>query len=369
MQPDTKAVAEAKALISCIQVTEDPTEQNRLWNRYYRLSDQVFPEAAALRARYKGLQGAPRQQFKTEYMELVRKLWSAFDPDAAFQSSFANPAKVTPPPLPKRPAVPTTPSSPPTASAGWLLVAVTLLLAVMGGTAWWVSRQDDTPDVERRKLPEAVAEDTSGRIPVPESTPIPLPPLLEDLSESDLDAELARTILPDLKPIPPSLVGAGDVVQHGDDRYADVYTIESEAQYYMRLPAQGTVETVSKEGTTVTRGADPEKRKALLAHWKQNSEAIDAAEARREEVKRVRLASHFQKQEAARAARADAQEKERWRVKGADWMSLTRSQRNAARTRAFNNWRAVQADVDAVEELYYKIVRGYEVIGISDSRA
>ena len=53
MQPNSQALAEAKALLTCIQVTRDPAEQNRLWNRYYRLSDEVFPEAKALHDRYK----------------------------------------------------------------------------------------------------------------------------------------------------------------------------------------------------------------------------------------------------------------------------------------------------------------------------
>src|SRR5688572_3499439 len=98
MPQDRKAIAEARALQACIQVTTDPVEQNRLWNRYYGLSDVVFPEAAALHERYKSLEGAQRQRFKTEYMELVRRLWAATDPQAAYPVSFSETPDVAPTP-------------------------------------------------------------------------------------------------------------------------------------------------------------------------------------------------------------------------------------------------------------------------------
>lgn len=378
MQPDSKAQAEAIALLNCIQVTEDPTEQNRLWNRYYRLSDQVFPEAAALHARYKSLQGAPRQRLKAEYMELVRTLWHAFEPDAAYAVSFTESAKAGPAP-PASPASPRSrPPARPRATGGpayGRIVATLLVLAAMtgGGAYWWTTQAGGISDERDGAAPPVeVAESTpeEARNPSPAALePVELPPLVEDISEAELEAELARAIQPDFKSVPASLRGKGDRVDAGDTVYEDVHVIESDAQYYVRLPAEGAVETVSKETAAVTLGANPADRKALLALWKENRAAIDEAEERRDAEKRTRLAAHYKAQEAARQARAEAQEAERWRVKGGDWLALSAEQRKAARMRAYSNWQTIQSDVRDMEELYYRIVRGYEIIGITDSRA
>ena len=96
MPQDRKAIAEARALQACIQVTQDPVEQNQLWNRYYKLSDEVFPEAAVLHQRYRAMEGLERQRFKTEYMELVRRLWAVTDKAAAYPVPFSETPAMAP---------------------------------------------------------------------------------------------------------------------------------------------------------------------------------------------------------------------------------------------------------------------------------
>ena len=129
MPQDKKVIAEARALQACIQVTADPVGQNRLWNRYYKLSDEVFPEAAVLHQRYKSLEGAERQRFKTEYMELVRRLWAATDPQAAYPVSFSE-----------------TPAMAPTAAlkmSCWMSTAISRPLP--GWSSRWARARDEPP--------------------------------------------------------------------------------------------------------------------------------------------------------------------------------------------------------------------------------
>jgi len=378
-QPDAQARAEAKALLHCIEVTREPGEQNRLWNRYYRLSDSVFPEAAALHRRYKSLQGAERQRFKMEYMDFVRRLWAATDPEAAYGGSFI---PEVPPAAPHAAPAPTDGRPRPARRSPWaraLVLAATV--ALLASAAYWQLRTLP-PELEGAKLPaESPVPQVGPDDPAASAGPTSLPPEPPAVAEpveaygeeppplAAIEAELAVSIRPVFKPLPESLRGAGDRVVAGGKTYDDVYVVESPSQYYVRLPAEGAVAAVPKADGEVSFGADPDRRAALLELWKENRAEIERVAAEREKAKQVRLAAHFRAQEAAREARAAAQEAERWRVKGADWLALTGQQRNAARARAYSDWQAVKADVASVEELYYRITRGYEIIGITDSRA
>ncbi|MCF6283989.1 MAG: serine protease, partial [Candidatus Hydrogenedentes bacterium] len=205
-------------------------------------------------------------------------------------------------------------------------------------------------------------------VAAPEAT-TDLPAVESEFSEADLEAELARTILPRFKQLPEELRGRGDRVVVGEQVYEDVYVSESSSQYLLRIPEQGRVESVDKIRATVTLAANTDDRKALLVLWKENRTEIDRATERRDKEKKLRVAAHNKAQEEIRVARRAAQKEERWRVKGAEWLSLTAEQRHTSRMRAYSNWRAIQADVDAVQELHANIAWGYRIIGISDSRA
>ncbi len=372
MQPDSKALAEAKALINCIQVTDDPTEQNRLWNRYYRLSDRVFPETAALHQRYKSLSGAERQRFKQEYMELVRRMWAATHPEAALSFSIGN----SPPPrptaaAPRRAASRKAQASKRRSFSPLALVIVVVFLAVCG-TYWWRTYQGKESPAFVNEPPVAQVERTAPMETSVEAVAnraeITLPVEDEKEKEAAIDAELARTILPEFKSLPNALRGKGDRVVAGSQVYDDVYVIESASQYFVRIPEEASVETFDKTEATVVLGSDPEDRKAVLALWYDNQGAIEAAQARRETEKNVRLASYYKAQEKLREERKLAQDRERWRVKGQDWRNLTVEQRQTARLEAYSNWQGVQIEVRTLEELYYNISKAYELIGISDSR-
>ncbi len=373
MQPNSQALAEAKALITCIQVTRDPAEQNRLWNRYYRLSDEVFPEAKALHDRYKQLKGDSRQRFKNEYMELVRRLWKATDPEAAHDISFTQ----TAPPAARAKAAP--PATPPAAPRNSLHTAALLLVflatVASGGVVWW----------QKAMLPQHAQSDVAPPLEGPSGTTgqagVATPPTQAAIAEALLrpfepteppleaiEAELERTIVPALKPIPPALQGRGDQVVADGVVYHDVYAIESESQYFLRVPETGRVESVLKAKATVTLAADPEKRKALLALWHENKAAIAQADAQREKEKQLRIAAHYRAQETERRDREKALEQERWRIKGLEWQQLSETQRQAQRQEAYAQWQAVREEIKLVESLYYRINRGYELIGISDNR-
>ncbi len=367
MQPNSQALAEAKALLTCIQVTRDPAEQNRLWNRYYRLSDEVFPEAKALHDRYKKLEGAPRQRFKNEYMELVRRLWKATDPEAAHDVSFTQ----TVPPKVRDRSAPV--ASPRNSLHTLALVVVFLVTLASGGVVWWQKNVAPSasqsaltvaplPPSEVRPSPNYPTEPTES-----ESTPLPPFEPTEPPLEA-IEAELREHIVPMLKPIPPSLRSGGDTVVADGTVYEDVYIIESDSQYFLRFPETGEVESVLKSKATVTLATDPAKRKALLALWHENKAAIAAADVRREQEKELRIAAHYRAQDLERQEREAALEEERWRVKGQDWQRLDETQRRAQRLEAFTNWQGVREEIKLVESLYYRINRGYELIGISDNR-
>jgi len=386
MPHDPKVTAEARALLACIRVTREPAEQNRLWNRYYKISDEVFPEAAVLRARYKGLKGAERQRFKTEYMELVRRLWLATDPEAAYDGPLSGVAGA--PPLrasDKRPGKKTIPVH------RWAVRIVGLLAVATGGVVAWqfalndaastwfqanFSDEGPTPPDASTDAPPATPNDADGGTPAPESEPVftetpidappPLPPFEVPLAE--IEAELAAEIVPEFIPVPPDLKGLGDRVAAGDTSYEDVYVIESDVLYYVRIPESGSVESVSKVNATYTASSDTEAREALLEVWKENRAAIARAEEAREKEKPVRIASRRKAYEAMQASREAAIEAATWRAKEQDWLAMTSAQRHGARVRAYSNWQSIQTEVAEVEELYNNISRTYEYIGIADER-
>ena len=393
MSQDPQATAEARGLMACIRVTRDPVEQNRLWNRYYRLSDEVFPEAAALRKRYKGLKGEARQRFKSEYMELVRRLWLATDPDAAYDKPLApgsepeslSPKQVargnalrrrhTPPPPRRRKKVPV---------HRWAIAAVGLIALAAGGFVGWqfvLRGGDATPAPPATETPAPVAEAPAE--PVPDATsPVPAPPPPQaretgvtpperpplEVPVAEIEAELVEEIQPEFAPVPQSLRGRGDQVTAGATVYEDVYVIESDALYYVRIPGTGGVDSVSKADTAYTKSADAAGRAALLNLWKQNRDAIARAEAAREKEKVKRIAARRKAQEQQREAHRAALEEASWRAKEKDWLALVPEQRHSARLRAYSDWHAIQRDAETLEELYRNIARTYEYIGVNDSR-
>lgn len=381
MPQDRKTIAEARALQACIQVTTDPVEQNRLWNRYYALSDEVFPEAAVLHQRYKTLEGAERHRFKTEYMELVRRLWAATDPQAAYPVSFSETPAVAPTPrygTPKQP-VATVPRKRPSAAPKVALALLTTLVMVSGAFALWQYGQS------RRSLsnvpvatapvapsvPEALSESVPEKraavaAPESQSTLGPAPEFNPPLEK--IDADLAREILPAFAPVPDELRGKGDRLVHPGGEYSDVYVIESNSLFYVRIPEQGVVESLSKSGATATISEDAATREALLAIWNQNREELDRVASEREKEKANRLASYRKAFDQQVADHDKAAAEERWRARAADWLALGAEQRNVLRARAYSNWEAIQQEVASMQELYVMISRAYEIVGITDSR-
>lgn len=366
MSRDPRAVAEARALLACIRVTEDPVEQNRLWNRYYRLSDKVFPEAAALRTRYKSLKGEERQRFKHEYMVLVGRLWAATDPEAAFEGLLEPQAVNRTPVQRSRKRAP---------GHRWALAVVLSAVAGVGLSAWWhYAGQQTLPSGSPTEQAVAVVapEPEAPAVPVAEIPSFPeaeLSPAPEtEVPIADIEAALAREILPVFSPVDPALKGRGDRLAHGGRRFEDVYLIETDALYYVRIPERGAVESVAKEGTEATFSTDTAGREALLALWKQNREEIDRVAAVREQEKAVRIAAYREVLDEAAEAHKQAQEAAWWQSKGREWASLAPDQRHGARVRAYSNWKAIQDDAETVRELYTNISRAYQLVGISDSR-
>lgn len=384
MSQDPRLIAEARALLACIQVTRDPVEQNRLWNRYYRLSDSVFPEAAALRKRYCSLEGDARQRFKTEYMELVRRLWRAMDPAAAYEgplseeevaASVQNPRAKRPPDYTPRPArrgaVP---------ALRWAALLM-LLSALAGGGIWaWQQALDRAaqpapPVTAQIRLPATLLEIPEGppatSIAPPEaSPPAPdeIPDPLDEIPEARIEAEVNAAIQPVFTPMPDALRGRGDQVSGPDGEFEDVYIIEGASQYYVRLPETGGVATVRREGASLQLSDDAAAREELLALWKENREAIDRADVLREEEKLARMAAAHKALERQRAARKRDQEAAAWRARAADWAALAPGQRHTARVRAHSDWRAIQGDAERLRDLYTNIARTYEYIGVADAR-
>ena len=386
MPQDRKVIAEARALQACIQVTTDPVEQNRLWNRYYKLSDEVFPEAAVLHQRYKSLEGAERQRFKTEYMELVRRLWAATDSQAAYPVSFSEtPAMAPTPKYTLHRAPPPRPRA--RKSKGPRLVFAGLAtLAIAAGTfALWQYGQSKKAAVEGPvtalpALPEPVpgVEEGAPGAPAVEIAPAETPPpaaepALDPAPEfspplEKIDAELARQIQPAFVVVPESLRGRGDRITFDGSEHADVYIIESDSLYYVRIPERGVVESVTKDGAQAAISADTASRDALLAVWKQNRQEIDRVALAREKEKAVRLASYRKAYEQQLAQHKESAAAERWKGRAAEWLALGAEQRNVLRVRAYSNWEAIQQEVEKVRELYVKISRAYAAIGISDER-
>lgn len=387
MPQDRKAIAEARALQACIQVTTDPVEQNRLWNRYYSLSDVVFPEAAALHKRYKSLDGAERQRFKTEYMELVRRLWAATDPQAAYKASFSETPDVAPTPkyAPHRQFPPPPVPTPTRRSASRLAWAGIAALAIASGAfALWQYGQSkkaltgamvaassslSTADIDPAATANEVHVASLPVEPAPIAAPAlgPAPEFAPPLEK--IDEEVTQAIAPALAPVPESLRGKGDRITANGVEQVDVYVIESENLYYVRVPEQGVVESVAKESASASISADTASREALLTIWNQNRDELDRVAAAREKEKAERLASYrkaFEQQVADYKASTAA---EQWRARCADWLALGAEQRNVLRVRAYDNWEAIQLEVAKVEELYFKISRAYTAIGINDERA
>jgi hypothetical protein len=391
MPQDKKAIAEARALQACIQVTTDPVEQNRLWNRYYRLSDEVFPEAAVLRDRYKALEGEERRRFKTEYMELVRRLWGATDPQAAYPVSFSETPAMAPTPRYKPPQrrVEAHPRKSRRHSRLLFAGVITTVLAV-GTWALWnygesrkaalnspvavLPAAPDIPSAQPSPSEPGVAQVTPAAVSAPTETAAPEaaptlgpPPEFSPPLEK-IEAEVAQEILPAFTPIPEALRGKGDRIQFDGVEQADVYVIESDSLFYVRFPERGVVESVTKAGAQASISEDGESREALLAIWKQNREEIDRVASVREKEKASRLASYRKAYEAQLAQHKESEEEERWRGRVAEWLALGPEQRNVLRVRALGNWEAIQQDVDKVRELYVMISRAYAAIGITDER-
>jgi hypothetical protein len=386
MPQDRKAIAEARALQACIQVTTDPVEQNRLWNRYYSLSDVVFPEAAALHKRYKSLAGAERQRFKTEYMELVRRLWAATDPQAAYPVSFSETPDVAPTPKyahHRQPQLAPASTPKPRGLPRLVWAGLAALTIASGATALWQYGQS-----QKTVLNAVVAVSSSlstseidpaatASLPPVASLPVePAPTAALELGPAPefapplekIDSEVAQAIMPALAPVPESLKGKGDRITVDGVEQVDVYVIESENLYYVRVPERGVVESVAKESASASISADTASREALLAIWNQNRDELDRVAVAREKEKAERLASYrkaFEQQVADHKASAAA---EQWRARCADWLALGTEQRNVLRVRAYDNWESIQIEVAKVEELYFKISRAYTAIGISDER-
>ncbi len=388
MPQDRKTIAEARALQACIQVTTDPVEQNRLWNRYYALSDSVFPEAAVLHKRYKTLEGAERHRFKTEYMELVRRLWAATDPQAAYPVSFSETPAVAPTPrygTPKQPVAPV-PRKRPSAVPKVALAVLATLVMVSGAFALWqygqsrksigevpVATASPAAPVSAPEAPPASSDvpetPPAAAAPPPETTaqlgPAPeFSPPLEKIA-----AELAQEIQPVFTPIPEALRGKGDRLVHPDGELRDVYIIESNSLFYVRIPERGVVESLNKTGAQATISNDAATREALLAIWNQNREELDRVASAREKEKANRLASYRKAYEKQVAEHDQAAAAERWRERTADWLALGAEQRNVLRARAYSNWQAIQQEVASMQDLYVMISRAYAAIGINDDRA
>lgn len=384
MPQDRKAIAEARALQACIQVTTDSVEQNRLWNRYYKLSDEVFPEAAVLHQRYKTLEGAERQRFKTEYMELVRRLWAATDPQAAYPVSFSETPAVAPMPrypTPERPARALPPK--PRQSFKPLFAVLALAAMIAGALTLWQYGESKRPEVERSVAvlpgPEAEPEKEAASIPatVPASPPQvaqePASPALGPPPEFNppmekIEAEVAQAVPVIFVEIPAALQGKGDRISYPGGEFVDSYIIESDSLYYVRVPERGVVESIAKEGAHATISQDTASRDALLAIWKQNREEIDRVNSVREKEKASRLAAYRKAYETQLAQHKESAAAESWRTRAADWLALGADQRNVLRARAYSNWQAIQQKVERVRELYEMISRAYAAIGISDER-
>lgn len=381
MSQDPRILAEARALMGYIRATRDPDEQNRLWNRYYHLSDTVFPEAAALRQRYQSLSGEARQRFKREYMELVRRLWLATEPEAAYPQPLGGAPATRPPAASRRRK---------RLSARTLAAVLVVVLLAGGGLAAWQMANSPAanpgPDTVARSRGEAapptppatdrVVEETTAPVaPQPVSEPAPdrdretsadTPPVLA-VPVAEIEARVAEEILPDFTPVPASLAGRGDRVVADDTTYRDVYVIESDSMYYVRIPGTGSVESVAKDGTGLEISEDTAGRAALLALWRENRAAIARADRARQKEVKARVAARRRANERQMEARKAAQEAERWRVKEAEWRAMTPAQRHGARVRAYSDWQAIQADAETLEELYTNIARGYEMLGLADS--
>ncbi len=390
MPQDRKTIAEARALQACIQVTTDPVEQNRLWNRYYALSDEVFPEASVLHKRYKTLEGAERHRFKTEYMELVRRLWAATDPQAAYPVSFSETPAVAPTPrygTPKLQPVPL-PQKRPSVLPKLALSALALLVMVSGGYALWQYGQSKrvasvkpraiTPQTAPESAPPPALQEETASVPTAPATPVsasapeskstlgPAPEFNPPLDK--IEADLAQNILPAFATVPDELRGKGDRLVHPGGEYTDVYIIESNSLFYVRIPERGVVESLAKAGAQVTISTDTTIREALLAIWNQNREELDRVASEREKEKANRLASYRKAYDQQVADHDKAAAEERWRDRAADWLALGGEQRNVLRARAYSNWQAIQKEVASMQELYFKISRAYEIVGITDSR-
>lgn len=389
MPQDRKAVAEARALQACIQVTTNPAEQNRLWNRYYALSDEVFPEAAALHRRYKSLEGEERHRFKIEYMELVRRLWAATDSEAAYPLSFSATPEVAPQPRFKVPnRVASSPPPPRRTRAPRVALAALVSLGLAAGVflIWRAGQSVPAVSVEPataaalppatsttpaesapNPAPEATVESPVASTP-PEAPVPPSPPAQFDPPLAKIDAELAAEIQPQFVALPEELKGRGDHIDFPGGRHEDVYIIESDSLYYVRLPDRGVVESISRDGARATISADGAGREAILAIWKQNREAIAQAAQAREKEKVQRIASYRRAYEKQLAEHEKA-EAAAWRQsRAADWLALGPEQRGILRARAYDNWSAIQTDVEKVRELYVMISRAYASIGINDER-
>lgn len=379
MPQDRKAIAEARALQACIQVTTDSVEQNRLWNRYYKLSDEVFPEAAVLHQRYKTLEGAERQRFKTEYMELVRRLWAATDAQAAYPVSFSETPAMAPIPRYKTPVRPAPPAPRKSRQSARLAFAgLAVLVMVVGAIALWQygeSRKTlpDKPIASATAPPASVevpveAKATTTSAPAEAAASALGPPPEFNPPMEQIEAEVAQAIQPKIVQVPPALQGKGDRIRFAGGEYVDTYIIESDSLYYVRIPERGIVESVAKEGAQATISDDSASRDALLAIWKQNREEMDRVASAREKEKAAHLASYRKAYETQLAQHKESAAAEHWRSRTADWLALGAEQRNVLRARAYSNWQAVQEKVERVRELYVTISRAYSRIGINDER-
>ena len=131
-----------------------------------------------------------------------------------------------------------------------------------------------------------------------------------------------------------------DSIKIGDRTLDDVYITENADYYFVRIPSDGSLETVSKKRTDVrdvNRSSDPEARKRLLQQW-QKAIAPEETHARAQAE-----AAHTVAQEGARAraqakaAQKEAAQEEALRKGRIDWQNeeaRRRAQAEAAQAQA-----------------------------------
>jgi hypothetical protein len=241
-------------------------------------------------------------------MELVRRLWAATDPAAAYPIPFSETPDVAPTPkyAPRR-ALRSAPVPAPTRRGlpQWAWVGLATLAIASGSFALWqygqsrkaavgsvagIAPPTASPEVRSAASVEAPQAAEVPVEPAPQFAPGPAPKFDPPLEK--IDEEVARAITPVLVPVPESLKGKGDRITAVGAERVDVYVVESENLYYVRIPERGVVESVAKATASASISADTQSREALLALWNQNRDELARVSAAREKEKASRLASY-----------------------------------------------------------------------------